>query len=338
MFTLAARYGIHVIFISLVSLLMVLAMNPELITNVLPNVEQGSLQNFKMVWISIILEAMPFILLGVFVSSIMQVFVSDEMVRRFVPKNPILGIAFGSLLGVLFPICECGMIPIVRRLIQKGMPTYIGVIFIIVGPIFNPVVYTATYLAFRTRPEIVYTRMGLALIVGAVIGYILYKVVRESPLRHSVNTLYNDTSMSNHTHTRPGGRFSAILEHAAGESFDMGKYLMFGAAVTALVQTFVSRESLAQIGQNEWSSSLFMMGFAYILSICSTSDAFVAASFGTTFPGTALLAFLVFGPMLDFKSTLMLLSVFRAKFVLLLSVLIAVTVLVGAVIIGSIFL
>ena len=113
----------------------------------------------------------------------------------------------------------------------------------------------------------------------------------------------------------------------------MGKFLMFGAMLTAFIQTFVVRESLVSIGHGAIISHLFMMGFAYILSLCSTSDAFVASSFLNTFSKGSLLTFMVIGPMLDFKSTLMLLSVFKKKFVLGLSLLIAVFTLVGSMII-----
>jgi uncharacterized protein len=107
----------------------------------------------------------------------------------------------------------------------------------------------------------------------------------------------------------------------------MGKYLVFGSLLTALIQVFMQRESLLAIGQGPISSHLFMIGFAYILSLCSTSDAFVASSFQTSFTSGSLLTFLVLGPMLDFKSTLMMLSVFKSKFVLILSALIVITVL-----------
>jgi len=110
----------------------------------------------------------------------------------------------------------------------------------------------------------------------------------------------------------------------------MGKYLIFGALLTALIQTAVTRDALAAIGDHPWFSTLFMMGFAFILSICSTSDAFVAASFTGTFGGGSLLAFLVFGPMIDLKNTLMLLSTFRIRIVLGLILLIGILVLVGA--------
>jgi uncharacterized membrane protein YraQ (UPF0718 family) len=133
------------------------------------------------------------------------------------------------------------------------------------------------------------------------------------------------------------GRIFSVLGHASDEFFDMGKYLMFGALITAVIQTLVPRESLVSIGQGELGSHLFMMAFAFVLSLCSTSDAFVASSFSTTFSTGSLLTFLVFGPMLDIKSVLMLLSAFRTKFVLALSALVIVVVLVGSLLFERLF-
>lgn len=281
------------------------------------------LQNFKTIFISIVLEAFPFILLGVLVSAVLNVFVSEETVRKWVPKNPVPGILFGSLLGLVFPLCECGMIPVIRRLILKGMPVYIGVVYILSGPIINPVVYASTFMAFRSHPEIAYSRMFLAFFVAVVIGALLYVLVRSNPLKQHTHVQH-----SHDAHHHAGKAFST-LSHASDEFFEMGKYLMFGAMVTAAIHTLLNRESLVSLGEGDIGSHLFMMGFAYILSVCSTSDAFVASSFLTTFSAGSLLTFLVFGPMLDLKNTLMMLAVFKVRFVALLIILI-VTVVLGS--------
>ncbi|MFC5471229.1 permease [Cohnella suwonensis] len=293
----------------------------------------AEVHTFKTMLISIVLEALPFLLLGVFVSSFMHVFIPEAWFRKLIPRNPILGVVVACLLGIIFPICECGLIPIVRRLVAKGMPLYAGVVFILVGPIVNPIVYSATYTAFRTKPEMVYARMGLAIAVGAVIGLIIYYFVKSNPIR---NTREAVISSSPHTHSR--SRFVEMFEHAGGEFFDMGKYLILGSFITAAIQAFVSRSDLVGVGQGEFGSHFFMMGFAFILSLCSTSDAFVASSFASTFSAGSLLTFLVFGPMLDFKSTLMLLSLFKTRFVLYLAALIAILVFIGAWMLGNHYL
>ncbi|NOV03883.1 permease [Paenibacillus planticolens] len=298
------------------------------------------MQSFKTIFVSILLEAIPFIILGVLLSSLLQTFVSEQTIRRFIPKNPILGILFACLLGILFPMCECGMIPVVRRLILKGMPVYIAVVFIITGPIINPVVFAATFMAFRNHPTIAYSRMGLAFAAAVIIGLILYRFIKRNPLRNSRANFSNQEDWEGHQHQGGGisSKINTFFVHASNEFFEMGKYLVFGSMLTALIQIFMQRESLLAIGQGPLSSHLFMMGFAYILSLCSTSDAFVASSFQTSFTSGSLLTFLVFGPMLDFKSTLMLLSVFKSKFVLILSVLIIITVLACSLLFEHLFL
>lgn len=298
----------------------------------------SNLQSFKTMMISIILESFPFILLGVLLSSILQIFVSERAVARIIPKNPFLGILFACLVGILFPMCECGMIPVVRRLIAKGMPVYIAVVFITVGPILNPIVYASTYMAFRSKPQMAYSRMGLAFAVAVVIGVVIHRFVKSNPLRTLVETVQNNGDEPLHSHVhKHHNRFTAMLSHASEEFFEMGKYLMFGAMITAIIQTFVARSSLVSVGHGAISSHLFMIGLAYILSLCSTSDAFVASSFVNTFTTGSLLTFLVFGPMLDLKGTLMLLSVFKTKFVLLLSGLIFISVLFGSLVFERIF-
>jgi len=328
------------------------------------------LQNFKIVFISIILEAMPFLLIGVVISAILQAFVSDELVRKLTPKHPVAGVLFGSLLGIVLPLCECGMIPIVRRLIRKGMPAYIGMIYIVAGPILNPVVFGATFQAFRANENLAYSRFYLAFFVSVALGFILYDRMKTSPLK-SENRPYGSAASSpaplqghlhehshghsrghehehehghghghvhshGHAHASPSGKgkFFAKLAgtpgHIAEEFFEMGKYLILGSLLTGLLQTFVTRASFAAIADHDLLSHLFMMGFAYALSLCSTSDAFVAASFNGMFPPAALLSFLVLGPMLDLKNTLMMLAVFRKSFVLKFSLLIAVLVLAGS--------
>ncbi|MEW9700646.1 permease [Paenibacillus sp. SI8] len=313
-------------------------------------------KEFKLVFTSfmdIFLDALPFMLLGIILSTAVESFVPEAFIRKLTPRHPLGGVLFACVLGILFPLCECGMIPFVRRLMKKGMPVYIAVIFILVGPILNPIVFASTYMAFRNDPAMAYSRMGLTFGVALVVGFMLTRFLKNNPLRHTIQTVgssgpqdtehelhhhhhhHSHHNMEEHDHHHDhshahGGRLATMLSHGTTELFEMGKYLMLGALLTALIQTFVAKDSLTAIGQGPFVSHLFMMGFAYLLSLCSTTDAFVASSFTTTFSSGSLLAFLVFGPMIDVKSTLMLLSIFKARFVLSLSVLVAVTVLIGS--------
>nr|WP_253944830.1 permease [Paenibacillus sp. NEAU-GSW1] len=334
------RHGLNAMFVFLFASALLIVFYPESIKQLI-GLSWPAFQSFaafKTIFLGILLETLPFLLLGVVVSSAMQLFVSESFIRKIIPRHPLLGVPFACLLGFLFPVCECGLIPIVRRLLAKGMPLYIGIIFILVGPIVNPVVLAATYTAFRSRPELIYSRMGLALLVGVTIGLLVYFFIKEDvlkPASQDGDSFPHSGHQHNHDHRHDGaGKFVAFAEHAGNEFFDMGKYVMIGSVLTAAIQSLMPRSSLTDIAQTEISSSLFMMGFAYILSICSTSDAFVASSFASLFPASSLLAFLVFGPMLDFKSTLMLLSVFKKRFVLQLSLMIFAAVFTGAFVVG----
>ncbi|KAF4326179.1 hypothetical protein G195_000229 [Phytophthora kernoviae 00238/432] len=277
----------------------------------------------KTIFISIFLEAAPFLLIGVLLSSFMQWFVSEEMVRKLTPKNPVGGVLVAGLLGVIFPICEFGMIPVVRRLMNKGMPAYIAVTFILSGPVVNPIVFTATLLAFPSHPEIVIARMLLSFAVAAFIGMLTYMFVHYNPLKMSKRLDHEH----DHVHDK---NWRSFFIHAGDEFVDMSKYLVIGALITACIQTFISRSDLISLGNGPVASYAFMMGFAYVLSLCSTSDAFVASAFSHTFALGPLLSFLVLGPMLDFKSTLMLLSTFRTRFVIGLSLAIIILVFAGS--------
>lgn len=288
---------------------------------------------FKNQFLGIFLEAIPFVLLGTLLSSFIHLIMPEDFLGKKAPKTPLLGIAIACGLGVLFPVCECGMIPLVRRLVQKGMPAYMAAVFLLSGPIVNPVVMGATAQAFQGHPEMVYARMGVALFVSAAAGIILYFTASKNPLRltaastagHEHTTLkWNDSSYP------ARAKITSFFQHASDDFLDASKYLIMGCLLTAALQTFVARDTLAAFGSGPVSSYAFMMGLGFVLSLCSTSDAFVASTFLQTFSHGSLLAFLVLGPMLDFKNMLMLLSAFKTKFVLLLFLLIPPLVFIGS--------
>ncbi|MDF2936655.1 MAG: permease [Paenibacillaceae bacterium] len=283
---------------------------------------------FSNIFLGIILDALPFMLMGVILSSILHLAVPEHVIRRMIPKNPVLGILFACSLGLLFPVCECGMVPIVRRLMNKGMPVYMAAVFLLAGPVLNPVAFASTLMAFGPLHEMAYARMGLAFAAASLTGLCLYRFAVRPPLRHSLAGQRGE-----HVHTHRSF-LEGILRHGSDEFFEMGKFLILGAGATALVQTLVSPGSLSAIGQGGISSHLFMAGLAYALSLCSSSDAFVAASFLPAFSKSSLLTFLVLGPMVDFKGTLMLLSVFKIRFVLILSLIAAAAIIGGSVLLG----
>ncbi|MGF7535937.1 permease [Bacillus mexicanus] len=286
---------------------------------------QSSFLQLNSIFISILIEAIPFILIGVILSGIIQMFVSEEMIARIMPKNRFLAVLFGALAGVLFPACECGIIPITRRLLLKGVPLHAGVAFMLTAPIINPIVLFSTFIAFGNRWSVVFYRGGLALSISVIIGIILSYQFKDNQLLK----LQEPGHHHHHQHTLLQ-KLGGTLRHAIDEFFSVGKYLIIGAFIAAAMQTYVKTSTLLAIGQNDISSSLVMMGLAFVLSLCSEVDAFIASSFSSTFSLGSLIAFLVFGAMVDIKNLLMMLAAFKKRFVFLLITYIVVLVLAGS--------
>ncbi|MBV7506552.1 permease [Bacillus sp. sid0103] len=271
--------------------------------------------NINTIFLSIILEAIPFILLGVFVSAIIQAFVSENAIRKMLPRNAYLAAIPAALLGIIFPICECAIIPVVRRLIKKGMPSHVGVVFMLSAPILNPVVYASTFFAFKSTPYIANARMVVGFISSIIIGLIIYRRFKGENILKTGN---DGQHVHHHHQHHKGNKLLETLYHASDELFDTGKYLFIGAFLASIFQAFLDRNILLSIGTSTSFAPVVMMGFAYVLSVCSSADAFVASSFGSTFTEGSILAFLVFGPMIDIKNTLMLFGYFKKRFVLFL--------------------
>lgn len=262
--------------------------------------------NVNTVFLSIIFEAIPFILLGVIVSSLIQVFVTEDMIQKVMPKSKIVAMIPAVFVGIIFPMCECVIIPIVRRLIQKGLPLHVGIVILLSAPIMNPIVLLSTVYAFQKNDVIVYARFGITICAALLVGLIVYYVYRG-------NNILKDIEDPVQKKEKKG--WGNVVNHTVDEFFDTGKYLLIGAFFASVFQTFFDRNVLDAVAHNEVISPIIMMGFGYVLSICSAADAFIAASFGHVFSVKALLAFLVFGPMLDMKNTLMLFAYFQKRFV-----------------------
>ncbi len=289
------------------------------------------------VFISILIEALPFVLIGVLIAGVIQMFVTEEMVARIMPKNKVAAILFGAFLGAVFPACECGIVPITRRLIAKGVPAFAAIPFMLTGPIINPVVLFSTFVAFGNQWDVMIYRGGLAMIVAILVGFLLAVQFKNAKvLKNEMGVIANSPGGMETAATVSAPQISlynkikGTFVHAVEEFFSVGKYLVIGALIAASMQTYVKTSTLLAIGQGEVSSSLVMMGLAFVLSLCSEADAFIASSFQSTFTIGSIVAFLVYGPMLDIKNVLMMLAAFKKKLVLSLIGYITVLVLLGS--------
>jgi uncharacterized protein len=303
----------------------------------------AQLNNAFTLFLSLLVEAIPFLLLGVLLSSVLLIFIDERWLIANMPKHPVLGAFVGSCVGFLFPVCECGNVPVARRLIMQGIPLPVAIGFLLAAPTVNPIVIWSTWIAFRDRPEIVVLRVVLTLLIATILGWIFSAQADPKPILQpaiALGTLKPIPKASNSYSILDGGDFmlggvggaarltpdliqipkrsfrenmELLLDNIIQELRELGGVLVLGSAVAAAIQTLTPRELIVGLGQGPIISIVVMMILAGTISICSTVDSFFALSFAATFTSGSLLAFLVFGPMFDLKSIGLMLSIFKPK-------------------------
>ncbi|HFU3702984.1 TPA: permease [Streptococcus suis] len=283
------------------------------------------------IFLSIIIEALPFVLIGSLISGFIEVFITPEKVLSILPKNKILAILFGTFIGFIFPSCECGIVPIVHRLLEKKVPNYTAIPFLVTAPIINPIVLFATYTAFGNSVLFALYRALGAILVSAIVGIILGFYVKE-PILKECQISQHQHNYSQKTNWQKVG-FGLI--HAIDEFFDTGRYLVFGCLFASLVQVYIPTAVLITIGHNPLSAILLMMLLAFLLSLCSEADAFIGASLLSSFGFAPVMAFLVIGPMVDVKNLLMMKHYFTGKFIIRFIAIISIIILGYSLILGG---
>ncbi len=285
--------------------------------------DAGTILNiFSTRFLGIFIEAAPFLLLGTLVSGLLEAFVSHDDIARWTPRNPILATIAGAFMGMVFPVCECGVVPVVRRLFNKGLPMSVGVTFLLAAPVMNPVVLVSTYIAFGLGP-IWIGRFVITALVAVGVGLVFALSARPHEVLQPQSLMpvmggSGEVIPMYAVHKRPGllAGLRQALEMAGDEFFEMGRYLIIGSMLAAGMQTLISQNVLLALGEGPVISVLVMQALAFLLSVCSTVDAFLALAFVGTFTSGSILAFLTFGPMVDIKSTLMFMGVFKRRTVL----------------------
>jgi uncharacterized membrane protein YraQ (UPF0718 family) len=285
------------------------------------------------VFVSIVLEALPFVLLGALVGGFIEVFVPREKLAAWLPARALSSVLLAGLMGLVFPVCECAVVPVVRRLVRKGVPFSAAIAYLLAGPIVNPIVAASTAVAYAGFPggwRVVVLRLvtgyALAVAIGALLGDLfpggrgLLHAARPDELRgdRCGCGCAGETAATG----APRGlraKLSTVLGHAADDFLDLGRYLVLGAFIAALAQTFIDRRGFVLLMATPSLSILLMMALALGLNLCSEADAFVAASFQGSLPVSAQLAFLVLGPMLDLKLLVMYLGLLRRRAIIALA-------------------
>ena len=299
---------------------------------------------------TIMLEAIPFLLLGALISAIIEEFVSEERISKMIPKNRVLGSLVGIFLGLFIPACDCAVIPIAMRLKKKKVPTNVIVSFMLASPIISPVVLLSTFFAFGETekmllfglemPKLFVYRTIFGILVALVVGIILDIVCKGSVLKeeesvanhehyhhhhhehehiHTCNHHHEGCSCSTHEkETGPIGRVKNIINIMYGDFMGIISYMAVGALLAATMQILLPISNIGGIVQNKYISTFIMMLLAFALSLCSTSDAFIARTFMNSLSKNSILAFILLGPMIDIKNTIVLNKSFNKKFVIVL--------------------
>ena len=332
----------------------------------------GSLNSLAIVFISIVLEAIPFMFFGSLVGGFIEVFVSRERMATFLPRKGWLTVCVAAGAGIVFPVCECAVVPVVRRLIGKGLPFSAAIAYLLGGPIVNPIVAASTALAYAFDWRIVILRLGLgyglAVVIAILMGrlFIRNRAVKDNgdilennsiscgchhiPLEHSHSGTHSEKSKPFPLITNPAGnsmdcgcghshptspswvdKSGAAFTHAMDDFLAVGHYLVIGAFIAALAQTYIDRSSFLSLAAVPVLSVVLMMALAILLNLCSEADAFIAASFQGLMPMPAQMAFMLTGPMFDLKLLLMYQSVFKRRAIVVLATLILAGVLAIAV-------
>lgn len=317
---------------------------------------------FIPLFLALLLEALPFVIIGAIISALIELYISPEWITQRVKGASVLSYFTVALMGFFIPVCECAIIPVVRKLLKKGLPLGLGITFMLAVPIVNPVVLLSTYYAFGDNLNWVLARGISGWTAAVIIGLLVHTFSKDA-----IKSLGTDESVCTCGHNHLGHQehcgcehdhihhqecacdhheehdelcscghhhvhgkklefkelASNILSHSANELINVGVLLTFGAFISALIQVYLPKSTMVSLSQSSILSAVIMMLFAFILSLCSEADAFIAASFSTQIQAASILAFLVFGPMLDIKNLFMLNATFKPKFVIKLSLSIA---------------
>ena len=313
--------------------------------------DRSLVRTLSITFISIVLEALPFMLLGTLIGGMIEAFVPRDRLAALLPKRRVITVLVGAGLGVIFPTCECAIVPVVRSLLRKGVPLGASVAYLLGGPIVNPLVAASTAVAYSFSWSVVIIRLLCGYAIAVAVGFWM-----DFRFRNQHDALVPDAANhtdgnhcchghDHHDHNDDASGFNTFrtklafaVHRAADEFFDIGRFMIIGAFLAALLQTLVARQTfVAAIGGAPALSVVLMMALAVSLNLCSEADAFVAASFrATVVPLSAQMAFMVLGPMLDIKLLLMYLPVFRRRAIITLAGATILLVFVSMVIMGVI--
>ena len=242
-----------------------------------------SLEKVSTAWAifqGLLLEAIPFLLLGVAIAGLARWLVPQTAWIQRLPRNPLLAPITGALMGFALPACECGNVPVARRLLASGAPMGTAFGFLFAAPVLNPIVIASTWAAFPDQPWLLVARPLGAFVIAVLLSLLLVQLPETQLLEHA---LLSERRMSQPLSNvglleRSGGligdpiqdfsptqstrlRASDVLEQSSREFLDLLALLVIGCLIAALVQTWLPRSWLLAVGGAPTGSILALMLF-----------------------------------------------------------------------------
>ena len=286
---------------------------------------RAALATWTTVFVAVVTQAMPFLVFGVVLSAVIAVFVPPSFFARVLPSKPVLAVPVATSAGVVLPGCECASVPVAGAMMRRGVTPAAALAFLLAAPAINPIVLTATAVAFPDNPEMVVARFVASLLAACVMGWLWMRLGKTEWLKPPSRPSFEGQ-----------GKAAAFWGSVRHDIVHAGGFLVLGAMAAATLKAVVPEEWLSAVADNPVLAVLALAVLAVLLSICSEADAFVAASL-SQFSLTARLAFLVVGPMVDLKLFAMQAGTFGRSFAIrfapaTFAVAVLVSVAVGAVI------
>jgi len=263
--------------------------------------------------LSVLIESLPFIVLGVLLSIVVQVWVPPGVLERWMPRRAWARRAVLSLLGMVVPVCECGNVPFARGLLMRGFSVPETLTFLIAAPIVNPIVIITTHQAFGFDDGILIARLLGGYAIANLIGWLYSRHPDPDGL---LTQRFRDTCDLQHAQgaaVGASGKWRRSVGQFVVELRAVLPALVIGSALAGAVQVLVPRDALLAIGSDPTLSIVAMILLAMVVSICSNVDAFFALSFASTFTPGSLVAFLLVGPLVDVKMLALMRTTFTTR-------------------------
>ena len=287
----------------------------------------------------LLLQAVPFTLIGVLVSAALETWITADFIEKHAPKSIANGFLAAILAGVCVPVCDCVVVPTFSRLVARKLPLPCAVTFLCAVPVVNPVSIWATWYAFADVPAVAVIRValgvGVALLVGVsfVIFPVKSQVLREKFFTKSCGSTCDSCDSDNNDGLLISFKdhLKVYAHHVYADFMRLMPIILFGTTVASIIRVWLGSDPASKINTTTVFVAIpAMMLIAYASSLCSSSDAVIARSLAASLPMSSVIVFLLFGPMLDIKNTLMLIEDFKGKFVIRLTATIAVICLLAA--------